>query len=346
VIPHAPTPSLAEFGVGQRLAQAGAVLTHFLEKIIWPAGLSPAYPLLETVDPLAPRFLLPLAICAGVAFLCLRALRRNSAASLFALATLAACAPFLGLQEHPFFPSDRYTHIMMIGLTLWALASVSVSRSIQLLLGRALPTFLGVLLPLWILISVRQLPLWSSDRTLFEGIAAIQTGPGKRDAYSARLVNIQLNRGEFAAARLSLEHMRRDGAHDSVLRDLTDKLSAAEAARGPVLCASLLMMQARYAATHGDDQQAVDRLRRALAYSADFDQARFSLGMLLARDGDVTGALTQLLWLQKNPHALPDSALPALAASVASVYLARGEERRASMAETLPTRSTAILKTP
>ncbi len=337
IVPHDPTPTLAEFDLGQRVAQASAAATHFIAKIIWPADLNPAYPLLENVRPLAPRFLLSMMACAALALLGAALLWRRARAGLFALATLAAFVPVLGLQEHPFFPSDRYTHIAMIGLALGVLAAVSASHRLRIITARILPAAIVMVLPPWIAMSRRQLTLWSSDDTLFDGITAIQTSSPTRDFYSTRLLNIHLHRGEISQARLQLERIKRDGAPDSTLRDLSEKITATETERGPAPYAALLITQARYATAQGDTRQAVERLRRALSFSPRSATARFSLGMLLARDGDARGAVSQLLWLRANPaERLPPAAMQNLRASVAAAFRGQGQDRLARLVEALP----------
>ncbi|MDB6170316.1 MAG: hypothetical protein JWM88_3180, partial [Verrucomicrobia bacterium] len=155
VVPQAATPSLDEFGIAQRLAQTSAVLVHFIGKTLWPSSLSPAYPLLETVTPTSPLFFLSVVACAVLLVASVLLLRRQAKIGLFAVATLAAAAPFLGWQEHPFYPSDRYTHIPSLGLVLCLLAAVYVSRGARRIVLGVLPAIIGGLLPLFVVLSLR-----------------------------------------------------------------------------------------------------------------------------------------------------------------------------------------------
>ena len=336
VIPHDPTPSLAEFSVSQRIAQASAVITHFGSKILYPANLCPAYPQLEIVEPNAPRFLLSTAVCLGLIILCVLALRRIPITGLFALTALAACVPFLGLNEHPFFPSDRYTHVPMVALAIFGMVAIAESNLARAVANRALPVFLVVVLPLYMLLSMRQLALWSSDDSLYEGLIGLQTSESGRDFYSSRLLDIHLNRGEIDAARQQLNRMADQGLSHATLRAMSAKVSTAKATSDPAPYATLLLTQAQYAVKKGNARDAIERLRRAIGISPSFYQARFSLGMLLARERDARGALAQLFVLRGHPDSIPRTALNNLRASVANAFGKQHESRLAHLVEALP----------
>ncbi|MBU6415225.1 tetratricopeptide repeat protein [Patescibacteria group bacterium] len=164
-------PSLETFGVTDRIAQAFYMWARFLWKTLWPMNLSPVYTALVTFNPLGFPF--ALSALAVIVVTIVLWLKRFQYKGIFAVwfAHLVILIPFLGLTEHPYYPSDRYSYVVSV---IWAVPLAAALSMIWSWWGgsarvlRALGLF-GVLClaAWWSILSFQQIYVWKNSETLF-----------------------------------------------------------------------------------------------------------------------------------------------------------------------------------
>ncbi len=107
------------YGLGARLAMTAYGFWFYPSRTVWPEALSPLYELPARVDPLAPRFLVPIAAVLGASLLLLL-LRRRFPGGLAAWAhSLVVVAPVSGIAHagHQ-LAHDRYSYLSTLGFAL------------------------------------------------------------------------------------------------------------------------------------------------------------------------------------------------------------------------------------
>ncbi len=169
---------LSEYGILQRLAQAFFGLSFYVEKTIWPSGLSPIYSIPPKLDPFAitywGRAAFVILITVG-----LWALRKRAPGALAAWAAyVVIVSPVLGLtQTGRQIAADRYTYLPAIGL-----AAVLAGAIVQLRGARSAGSRSGALgLSLVLAIACvgygyaahRQTRVWRDSQTLWEHALAV-----------------------------------------------------------------------------------------------------------------------------------------------------------------------------
>jgi len=103
--------SLAEWGVGARIAQAFYGLAFYAWKTLWPSGLVPLYELPARLDPFSARYLLSYAIVAAAVVVLVLLRRRLPALAAAAAAYAVFLAPVLGFaQSGPQLVADKYSY--------------------------------------------------------------------------------------------------------------------------------------------------------------------------------------------------------------------------------------------
>jgi len=175
--------SYGDYGLGARVAMTAYSFMFYPWKWLWPVGLSPMYELPARIDPLAPRFLVPL-LAWMLVTAALVALRRRWPAGLAAWAYSALMVlPVSGIVHAGFqLAHDRYSYLSGLGLALLAGgALVMVLRAgaesrltpwLAVLLGTtAAVVVLGLAAQSW-----RQSRVWRSSETLWAW--AVDLDPG------------------------------------------------------------------------------------------------------------------------------------------------------------------------
>lgn len=166
--------SYGEYGLGARIAMTAYSFDFYPWKWLWPVALSPMYELPARVDPLAPRFVVPLVVWVLVTAL-LIALRRRWPAGLAAWTYSALMVlPVSGIVHAGFqLAHDRYSYLSGLGFALLAgagLALVLVAEAesrlapwlAALLTVSAAVVVLGLGAESW-----RQSKIWRSSETLW-----------------------------------------------------------------------------------------------------------------------------------------------------------------------------------
>jgi tetratricopeptide (TPR) repeat protein len=163
-----PLPTLDQFGLGARAVQAFYIWGYFAWKQLLPFGLGPVYTTLVEFSPWEPRFLVSVlgvvAVSAGVWW------KRRSWPGLLALwvCHLVLLVPTLGLTEHPYFTSDRYSYLVALpwavafaGMIAWA----ARGRRRVWVWGPGVLVIAGCAYA-----SVRQVTVWRDSESLFRHV--------------------------------------------------------------------------------------------------------------------------------------------------------------------------------
>lgn len=260
-----------------RLAIAAHAPGFYLIKTIWPAGLSPYYPLLSPPSRLAAHFALYALVGLAATSAAWRA-RAPWAWTAWA-AFLAALAPVSGLfQNGAQIAADRYTYLPSLPLFLIFGGVVARSASRWFAPSALVSTVLIVVLSS---LSWRQSLFWRDDRALWTRAVALAP-----DGYlpRANLAAADLAAGDSSAA-LSDER--------EVLRLRPDDFDAR-------LNAGVLCLES------GELDEAQGDLRAALALRPDSAEAAVDLANVLSARGDRRGALDLLdAAVHENPAFAP-----------------------------------------
>jgi len=220
-----PPPSLAQFPVGERVVQAGAVWGHYLWRTVWPWNLTPVDTVLLDHGPWGDGPVARAAIWTVLAVIFAVWPRARRTAGAFFIAYACVLTPMLGLTQRPHFPSDRYAALpqaaLAAGLVL-ALLNFGPGRA---RIGASL--LLGALLVGEAELSRRQVGIWRDSDRLWVHIAA-RLGPGMPASYFESLYARWLatdGRETEAKARIEAALVRQPG--DTVLLAARAQVTAA-----------------------------------------------------------------------------------------------------------------------
>jgi Tfp pilus assembly protein PilF len=293
-------PSLAEFGVAQRLAESALGLVFYLWKTVVPVRLSPLYPLDRGLRPTAPLYLAAMtAVVGGAAVLLL--LRRRAPWALAAATSYAILvAPVLGpAQTGPHAMADRYTYLACIPFALLAAAAIGVGLHTP---RARWPTAVvtSTVLVVLALAAVRQTRIWHDSITLWTHALALDPtnvlawtnrGWARQVAGDPRAAIADYDAALRLAPDDALAHERRALARQA-LGDPTGALADYDAA---------LRAKPGWAQLHYDRGTAWQAAGNRAAAIVDYDEAARlapgdprppnNRGVLRAASGDLDGAI-------------------------------------------------------
>jgi protein O-mannosyl-transferase len=266
---------LVEYTFWSRVLVAMRGVVFYLWKLIWPAWLSPFYPLDGRVSVHSEEFLVPLLFCVVVTVVTMWQRARLPVLAAAWWSYLAVLGPVLGLlQVGGQAVADRYAYLAMVP----ALIALS---SILLWLWRRgsllFKTVLSVTLALWFvflgLSTRKQIPVWRDDLSLWG--AAVSHFPDNPLAnYNAALA--LLKTGHLEEARVTAER--------------AVKYSDPHAPQLPLARATL---GAIYLKTHAYNL-AVEQLGQAIKADGTLWAARYNLACSYARLGRLAEAYDEL----------------------------------------------------
>ena len=279
--------SLGSFGVTERLLQAAYVWGRYLRQLVWPAGLSPVYTELYSLQPLG-RGVFVTVVATGVLWMIYGLLawrRRISVVPLLAYSAMAL--PFLGLLEHPWIAHDRYAmllHPVWLVAGAWWLLRLNPERARLAVAGGA-----------WLLILAGAVEahfltgIWARQSTV--DFRLRQTLP--HDAWAGYyLGNVPASvfflEGRFAAIGPLLDRAEADSPgwsaaparaeFDALIRQHQEFVQQNWPGRAIAPEAVLHYLHGRAAAARGDRETARAHFEAALRVAPDFREARQAAG--------------------------------------------------------------------
>ena len=159
---------LSQFGVVPRLMQAMYLLAYYLWKSLSPVNLAPLYTTLITVDPMALRFIGSATMVGAVSVGVLLLRKRLPFLLGIWISYLALMMPFLGLFEHPYFSSDRFS--LLSSLCFSVLAAFTIVHVISRSRIRETAVVVITILALLGWATYKQTAIWSSTESLLARI--------------------------------------------------------------------------------------------------------------------------------------------------------------------------------
>lgn len=166
---------VAMMGLGERLLVAVRAITFYLWKVVWPAWLSPYYPLFPLRAPISlwqREYFTAVTVVVGITVLCLW--KRNRAPALLAawLAFLALILPMSGLvQIGPQAAADRYMYLAMLPLVLLvAWGCMWLWRQMGTVGRTALVVLVGCDLLYFTVRAREQIAVWRDDETVSRAV--------------------------------------------------------------------------------------------------------------------------------------------------------------------------------
>jgi hypothetical protein len=165
-VPFAVMP-LARWGVEARLFQACYGLMFYLEKSVWPFGLTMLYSIPRHFGPLEPRFVAGVVFVAAGLIALWMARRRFPSVIAAAVVYAVVLGPVLGfLQSGPQLVADRYSYIATMP---WAIVLGGAAASLASRAGgiRRVPAIAAAVCLALGAVALRQTSFWRTDLALF-----------------------------------------------------------------------------------------------------------------------------------------------------------------------------------
>lgn len=249
----------------ERLFVAARSLVFYLWKIIWPAWLSPFYPLGEDLRLAQAEFIVPVFVCAAITALAARVPAWRAAW----ISYVALVLPVSGLfQTGGQAVADRFAYLAMIPVLL-------VVGSVGLKWRRLGPVALAGF-AVWLAARAQQqIPVWHDDATLWQ--AVVKHYPQSRVAYRL-LTDALIEQRRFVEALPVAEHAAR------VANDETERMLLG---RDFGAITEWFIEQRDFAA-------AARAARGAVELMPDNPAARSALGLALLKSGRYAEAVEQL----------------------------------------------------
>jgi len=161
--------TLAELGVGQRLAISAYSIIFYLRKTLGPAGLSPLYELPVDLDPVSPVYLLSAGSVIAVTAVAVAVRRRSPWLTAAWAAYLVMVLPVTGLvQNGPQIAADRYTYLPCLPFAI--LAGLAVAFLYQWPRTVAAP---AVVVAVLAILTVLQIRIWRDAEALWTHALAV-----------------------------------------------------------------------------------------------------------------------------------------------------------------------------
>ncbi|MEI7733147.1 MAG: tetratricopeptide repeat protein [Verrucomicrobiota bacterium] len=194
-----PPPTLAEFGLAERVMQAFYIWGHYLWRPWWPVDLAAVYTRLVAFRPMDLPFVLSAMGVVGISGVLGWHWRRWPGLLGIWLGYLVFLVPMLGLTEHPHYPSDRYGYF--VGL-LWpmliagGLCGIWRKTSLRMLVMVVSVGWLVLCSGL----SIRQISTWQNSEVFFKHIIRTLGMDNYRADIHRRLGREYALRGQLDAA--------------------------------------------------------------------------------------------------------------------------------------------------
>lgn len=173
-----PPVPLSDFGLIDRIMQAMYIVTYYLWRPFYPVDLAPVYTTLVSFQPLSGPFIFSALTVIAISVVTFIFRKRWTMMTALWLAYIIVLIPVMGFFEHPHYPSDRYSLVSSICLSI--LIGFAVIRLMQNKIPRkiSIAIFIMVIIILsWL--TVNQIKIWHNTETLFTHVI----GTLKNDSY-------------------------------------------------------------------------------------------------------------------------------------------------------------------
>jgi len=311
----------------ERGAQTAYAWGYYLWRPWYPVNVAPIYGTLLQIDPMAGRFIVSGLLVAAGTLLGWLGRHRWPGFTAWWFATAALALPVMGLTEHPFFTSDRFTGLPSLALAAavagaWAQVNGRTGRWFH---AAAATAWLAVLVG-W---SARQVPRWNNTTSLFGYVATITADPAVLAECHLRQALVAEADGKYAEARREMEQGLALEPYRRTLLALSGRLAAPP---GVPQAASTQMELASFALSRNDAGAAEAHLRRAIQHAPRLREPRIRLGLLLLARHEPREAMGHFLWVDGSGAAGLDrqflSAAAAAADEAGEAPLAQAVRRR------------------
>jgi tetratricopeptide (TPR) repeat protein len=294
-------PSLSDYGIAQRAAQAAYGLCFYVVKTVLPVALSPLYPYDPRLDPRAPRYVVSAAVVVVAATIVLAGRRRAPWLAAAVAAYALAIFPVLGFAQAGVQEvAGRYSYIACLPWAVLAAAAFDLAWERAGAARIAGVTIAVAVLSVYAMLAVRQIAIWKDSITLWS--YAIAVDPRNVQALLRR-GHTRLLAGDPRGAIVDYEAglavapgdpaLHNDRAHARYqLGDLKGALADYDAT---------ISAEPRYAGAHYNRGIVSQALGDAVAAEADYTEAiqrapddarpRNNRGILRAERGDLDGAI-------------------------------------------------------
>ncbi len=273
-----PPVTLEQFGAASRFMQACYVAAYYVWKPLVPFQLSPFYTRLLEFSSGDWEFVLSFVVLAAITATLFLNRRRWPGLWLVWLCYLVLVVPVLGLTEHPYFTSDRYSYAASLP---WSIALALVALRV-----RPRPLAIGgafAILAYFVPLSVAQVNVWRDTESLgLHMISVMGDHPRRFDIY------------QRIAAALRAEGQQ-EKANAYYVKSLT----------GDPRAADHILNQARKLEAEGKLQDAFAQYLLAAQLRPDLSEPKFRVGTLLLQQNRAADALP---FLQDAARLEPSSA--------------------------------------
>ncbi len=306
-------------GKSQSLSIAGPAATillaikasiFYIQKMVWPTGLSILYPQLSIPSLSSPEFFVPLILLIALAVLFFWSLKKMPVIAFAIMFYFLFIVPsFSSVYKNGFyfFASDRYAYIPSLGFFLLVALAVDrlwkYSQSIRI----ALFCTASFILVSFVVLVHDQTVVWKNTQTLFERVLLLY--PDSAIAHN----NLGAEYGATEAGLREFERARQlDPNYAGAIHNVaayyfktgdTVKMKQAYNQIADLVFAkphatpedvSYLFEYAEYLDMHGDSEQAIELLKKATELLPDFSEARYNLGIKYQKAGRYDLALPEL----------------------------------------------------
>jgi protein O-mannosyl-transferase len=179
-----PPVSLSEFGLIERIMQAMYILSYYIWRPFYPLDFAPVYTTLVSFRPLSMPFILSAFSVVAVSIVLFIFRKRWPMIIALWLAYIILLIPVMGFFEHPHYPSDRYSLVSSICLSILIALGLIHFKKIKyfsIILFSVLLIVINVLG--WL--TFNQIKIWHNTESLFSHmIKTLENNSYQEDIYS------------------------------------------------------------------------------------------------------------------------------------------------------------------
>ena len=169
---HGAIDAYADMGVVGRALVAARSLVFYIWKLVWPAWLSPFYPMNEVVSVRNVEFLAPMLVVMAVAVTAVTCRRRWPALGAAAMAYALFLAPVSGvIPLGGYAVADRYAYLAMAPVLMLAAGALALLwRRCDRLVRASLALVIGCQILFYAYAARGQIGVWWNDETIWREV--------------------------------------------------------------------------------------------------------------------------------------------------------------------------------